>query len=84
MNIQIQFKQFKLFAFSAECITRCLCPWQLQQSTTGGNARGALCIFPFQYKDKLYTSCTSIDHNIPWCATTANYNVDKICGECTV
>ena len=30
------------------------------------------CVFPFVYKSVLYTSCTVIDHNRPWCATATN------------
>ena len=30
------------------------------------------CVFPFVYKSVLYSSCTVIDHNRPWCATATN------------
>ena len=30
------------------------------------------CIFPFVYKSVLYTHCTTIDYNQPWCATAVN------------
>lgn len=30
------------------------------------------CIFPFVYKSVLYTHCTTVDHNQPWCATATN------------
>uniref|UniRef100_A0A8C7A7Y5 Epididymal sperm binding protein 1 n=1 Tax=Nothoprocta perdicaria TaxID=30464 RepID=A0A8C7A7Y5_NOTPE len=34
------------------------------------------CVFPFIYKGKTYTSCTKVDSSkeIPWCATTSNYD----------
>merc|ERR1712039_246840 len=34
-----------------------------------GTGKGKDCKFPFIYKGKLYTGCTSADHNQPWCAT---------------
>ena len=30
------------------------------------------CIFPFVYKSVLYTHCTTVDYNQPWCATATN------------
>lgn len=30
------------------------------------------CVFPFVYKSVLYTKCTVVDHNRPWCATATN------------
>ena len=50
--------------------------------TFGGNANGAKCVFPFQYRGLLYRSCTSAKHNKLWCATTANYDKDKKWGNC--
>ncbi|KAK9397126.1 hypothetical protein NXF25_020487, partial [Crotalus adamanteus] len=33
------------------------------------------CVFPFIYQGKSYSSCIEIDSlNLPWCATTANYD----------
>ena len=51
-------------------------------STTGGNANGAKCTFPFQYKGKQYSACTTADHNKLWCATTSNYDADAKWGDC--
>merc|ERR1711868_310696 len=50
--------------------------------TTGGNAKGAACVFPFKYGHKTYTSCTTVAHNHLWCATTSDYNKDKKWGDC--
>merc|ERR1711953_276206 len=39
-------------------------------STTGGNADGRECKFPFIYKGVTYNTCTSVDNNNqPWCYT---------------
>uniref|UniRef100_A0AAY4A822 Fibronectin type-II domain-containing protein n=1 Tax=Denticeps clupeoides TaxID=299321 RepID=A0AAY4A822_9TELE len=58
--------------------------WGDCKPTTGGNANGAPCLFPFQYKENLYTSCTYSGHDTLWCATTANYDRDKLWGDCTI
>ncbi|XP_065051247.1 uncharacterized protein LOC135680930 isoform X2 [Rhopilema esculentum] len=50
--------------------------------TFGGNAGGAKCVFPFRYKGKMYSACTKVNHNKPWCATTANYDKDRKWGNC--
>ena len=42
-------------------------------------------MFPFKYKDKIYTACTDIeeDHDgLTWCATTSDYDKDKKWGHC--
>jgi len=43
---------------------------QAQHPTCGGNAGGASCKFPFTYHGKTYNSCTSVNHDQPWCYTT--------------
>ncbi|XP_015234542.1 PREDICTED: matrix metalloproteinase-9 [Cyprinodon variegatus] len=52
--------------------------------TRFGNAEGANCHFPFTFEGKSYTSCTTEGRtdNLPWCATTADYNKDKKYGFC--
>uniref|UniRef100_A0A087X717 Matrix metalloproteinase-9 n=2 Tax=Poecilia formosa TaxID=48698 RepID=A0A087X717_POEFO len=49
-----------------------------------GNAEGAMCHFPFTFEGKSYTSCTTEGRtdNLPWCATTADYDKDKKYGFC--
>eukprot|EP00794_Sanderia_malayensis_P017044 gene17044-18759_t len=50
--------------------------------TTGGNANGAPCVFPFVYRGRNYTSCTRAGHTRQWCATTKNYPADGKWGNC--
>lgn len=52
--------------------------------TRFGNADGALCHFPFTFEDKSYSSCTTDGRrdNLPWCATTADFDSDKKFGFC--
>ena len=40
------------------------------------------CEFPFTYKGKTYASCTTKDHNRPWCSLAANYDKNKKWGNC--
>lgn len=41
------------------------------------------CVFPFIYKGRRYSSCTRINSRKgPWCATTPNYDADKLWGYC--
>ncbi|XP_026115270.1 matrix metalloproteinase-9 [Carassius auratus] len=49
-----------------------------------GNAEGALCHFPFLFEGKSYSSCTTEGRtdDLPWCATTKDYDKDKIYGFC--
>jgi len=51
--------------------------------TRGGNADpGSYCVFPFTYKGNKYTTCCSVGHHQPWCATTTDYPKDGIWGSC--
>ncbi|XP_039605446.1 epididymal sperm-binding protein 1-like isoform X2 [Polypterus senegalus] len=52
--------------------------------TTGGNANGAPCVFPFIHQGKSYSYCITYneDRRLPWCATTSNYDKDKQWGYC--
>ncbi|XP_048585867.1 uncharacterized protein LOC5504462 [Nematostella vectensis] len=52
--------------------------------TQGGNSDHAPCVFPFQYKGKTYTKCTTVDASSgnPWCSTTNNYDIDELWGYC--
>ncbi len=47
---------------------------------------GAPCFFPFIYKDTSYEQCINADnekdHELYWCSTTSNYDVDKKRGNC--
>ncbi|XP_073448055.1 matrix metalloproteinase-9-like [Aquarana catesbeiana] len=50
----------------------------------GGNADGQLCVFPFIYKSKWYSDCTSVGTSDGrfWCATTGDYSKDNKWGYC--
>uniref|UniRef100_A0A8D2J1P1 Fibronectin type-II domain-containing protein n=1 Tax=Varanus komodoensis TaxID=61221 RepID=A0A8D2J1P1_VARKO len=44
------------------------------------------CVFPFTYKQKVYSSCTKDDSSDgqPWCATTSNYDEDQQWRSCVL
>lgn len=50
--------------------------------TSGGNAGGANCVFPFIYGNNSYDTCTMLAANQLWCSTTSNYNTNPIWGYC--
>ncbi|KAG2461526.1 MMP9 protein, partial [Polypterus senegalus] len=49
-----------------------------------GNAEGAMCHFPYTFNGKSYSTCTTEgrDDQLPWCATTADFDKDKKYGFC--
>ncbi|KAM3604663.1 uncharacterized protein V6R79_014470 [Siganus canaliculatus] len=51
--------------------------------TIGGNANGRVCMFPFQYKDSWYSSCTTEDtaDKRKWCSVETKYN-NELWGYC--
>ena len=53
--------------------------------TTGGNAPGQNCVFDFIYRGMSYSECiTNNNYDIPWCATTANYDISPQWANCQV
>lgn len=52
--------------------------------TEHGNADGKPCVFPFIFEGRSYSSCTTEGRSdgYRWCATTANYDQDKLYGFC--
>ena len=54
----------------------------LESNCAAKTTAGYCCAFPFIYKNKRYDSCTSVDHNRLWCATTSNYDKDGKWGNC--
>ena len=65
------------YLLSRLCTAGCYIP------TTGGNADGASCVFPFVYRGNTYQECTTINNqNTLWCSITTFYDVDKRWGNC--
>ncbi|XP_062387158.1 collagen alpha-6(VI) chain-like [Sardina pilchardus] len=52
--------------------------------TVNGNAEGAPCVFPFVYLGTSYSTCTTLNHDKPWCSTTSNFDEDELWGECCI
>ena len=52
--------------------------------TSGGNAGGANCVFPFIYQGQQYWECIvrPAVSDYPWCATTGNYDENGLWGNC--
>ena len=55
----------------------------------GGGGGGAIgggraCVLPFVYKGTEFETCTTVDNNAQlWCATTANFDKDRLWANCT-
>ncbi|KAF3824953.1 hypothetical protein GH733_010287 [Mirounga leonina] len=54
------------------------------RSDDDGNGDGNPCVFPFTFEGKSYSTCTTDGRSdgYRWCATTANYDQDKLFGFC--
>lgn len=52
--------------------------------TQDGNGEGKPCVFPFTFEGSSYSACTTDGRldGYRWCATTANYDKDKLYGFC--
>lgn len=52
--------------------------------TEHGNGEGKPCVFPFIFEGRSYSTCTTEGRSdgYRWCATTANYDKDKLYGFC--
>ncbi|XP_074067316.1 matrix metalloproteinase-9 [Macrotis lagotis] len=59
------------------------CPSELLY-TLDGNANGEPCVFPFIFEGSSYSACTTDGRSdgYRWCATTANFDQDKLYGFC--
>ncbi|XP_020023644.1 matrix metalloproteinase-9 isoform X1 [Castor canadensis] len=69
------YDQDKLYGF---------CPTRADSTVIGGNSAGELCVFPFVFLGKEYTTCTREGRSDGrlWCATTSNFDSDKKWGFC--
>ncbi|XP_005363192.1 matrix metalloproteinase-9 [Microtus ochrogaster] len=69
------YDQDKLYGF---------CPTRADATVVGGNSAGELCVFPFIFLGKEYSTCTSEGRSDGrlWCATTSNFDTDKKWGFC--
>ncbi|KAM5245869.1 matrix metalloproteinase-9 [Ctenodactylus gundi] len=69
------YDQDKLYGF---------CPGQADTTVIGGNAAGQLCVFPFVFLGKEYSTCTREGRQDGrlWCATSPNFDTDKKWGFC--
>ncbi|XP_072781570.1 macrophage mannose receptor 1 isoform X2 [Taeniopygia guttata] len=75
----MSFSRFLVFLSLMQC--------SLQSSVTftlRGNANGQSCVFPFKYNNKQYNECTDAGRSdgLLWCATTADFDADKLYGFC--
>lgn len=64
---------------------RKLIPWVSSGLyTEHGNGDGKPCVFPFIFEGRSYSACTTAGRSdgYLWCATTANYDQDKLYGFC--
>ncbi|XP_048203443.1 matrix metalloproteinase-9 [Perognathus longimembris pacificus] len=69
------YDQDKLYGF---------CPTRADSTVIGGNSAGELCVFPFIFLGKEYSTCTSEGRRDGrlWCATTSNFDKEKKWGFC--
>ncbi|CAH6776785.1 matrix metalloproteinase-9 isoform X1 [Phodopus roborovskii] len=69
------YDQDKLYGF---------CPTRADATVVGGNSAGELCVFPFVFLGKEYSTCTSEGRRDGrlWCATTSSFDADKKWGFC--
>jgi hypothetical protein len=51
------------------------CGWQ--NTETFRKNLGKPCVFPFVYQGIEYHSCTAVDHDRPWCATTEGFRANE-------
>uniref|UniRef100_UPI00358F34FB 72 kDa type IV collagenase-like isoform X2 n=1 Tax=Myxine glutinosa TaxID=7769 RepID=UPI00358F34FB len=73
-NLEILFNERQFWSFGEGRVVK----------TRLGNAEGDFCMFPFTFEGQEFTSCTKAGRKdgLLWCATTDNYDRDRLYGYC--
>uniref|UniRef100_A0A6I8NHE2 Fibronectin type-II domain-containing protein n=1 Tax=Ornithorhynchus anatinus TaxID=9258 RepID=A0A6I8NHE2_ORNAN len=50
--------------------------------TYGGSSRGQPCVFPFSFKGHVHITCPQDENKVYWCATTSDYDRDRLWSYC--
>jgi len=79
--------QVRVYTFCPQrCTSTQMCFTERRIYNQSGSAYGPnvgyACVFPFLYKGTSYTSCTSVDWPVPWCAVTLQDGYMRQWGDC--
>ncbi|KAL9959813.1 hypothetical protein ACROYT_G033169 [Oculina patagonica] len=64
------------------CVTTTVDREQVIDGCSHRTKRGKCCVLPFLYKGEMIYSCIKDNHNQPWCATTDDFDRDKLWDNC--